>query len=168
MWSEQEGMFPFGIVVCSKIHPIAKKHPEAKRRPFPRKKANLTDVLVQRGTTVLLPSPAGHEAMLGPQRGAGTAAVTPYRTSWDKRHLSSVSLTHLELSHLPATDARLGHQGTEGEAPAMATDSLPSAAHPDGISGWNELRGCWQKSSHLIHPKSIHPKGIHATTCPGT
>lgn len=159
-------MFPCDVVVCSKTHPIAKKHPEAKHKLFPRKKANLIDILVQKGTTVLLPSPTELEAMLGPQKGGGAAAVTPYRTSRDKGHLSSVNLTHLELSHLPASDAYLGHQGTEGEAPA--TDPFPSTPHSDVISGWNELRACWQESSHLIHPKSINPKGTHATTCPGT
>lgn len=106
---------------------------------------------------MLLPSPAELEAMLGPQRGAEAAAVTRYRTSRDKGHLSSVNLTHLELLHLPATDAHLGHQGTEGEAPAMATDPLPSAPHSDGISGWNELRRCWASHPSQNHPSQGHP-----------
>lgn len=62
---------------------------------------------------MLLPSPAELEAILGCQRGAGPAAVTPYRTSWDKGHLSNVNLTHLELSHLPASDAHFW--GTRGQ-----------------------------------------------------
>lgn len=74
-------MFPCDVAVCSVTHPIAKKHPEAKHRPFPRKKGYLTDVLVQKGTIMLLPFPAGLKVILGCQRGAGPAAVTPYRIS---------------------------------------------------------------------------------------
>lgn len=54
--------------------------------PVKKKKANLTDILSQKGITMLLPSPAELEAMLGPQRDSEATAVTPYRTSQDKEH----------------------------------------------------------------------------------
>lgn len=64
----------------------------------------------------------------------------PCRTSRGNGHLSSVNLTHLELSHLPAIDVRMGHLGTGGKGPAVGADPLPSTAHPDGTSGGNEPR----------------------------
>ena len=54
--------------------------------------------------------------------------------------MSGVNLTHLELSHLPATDAHMGHLGTGGKGPAVGTDPRPSTSHPDGTSGGNEPR----------------------------